>query len=290
MPETRIANWRRRPEDPKGSWGWIVWGDRHLSAPRRRLLRNLTLAAAAIALAIGLAWSFEWLFVFIPVAWFALALLARPGAREHAALPVLGGAEAFPVMIEIWHGRRRTGRESGWIAFVDGWLVYEGLRTAFSFRPCDVRFGGKGQWRQGLWFPDGRMMTVAILNDFMQTNRPGGWNKRSLLNDALNEWHNAPSPEGDPVLPPQELSLRLRGERVAELSAGSTVLVALAVLFALSEFFLGALLALAGASLCALLAVRGWLSLREALARGSEFTDAFAIESGEITTVSHQRD
>ncbi|RYG25158.1 hypothetical protein EON82_08145 [bacterium] len=213
---SRYALWTRRPEDPKSALRWVVWGDRHLTEARRRVFHRLVLAALAVCgLLVVLDWAIA-LFLYVPLVMVGLALYARPGASEHANLPALGGSEAFPVTIQVSRKGRRIGRENGWVAFVDGWLVYEGLRTSFSLRTCDVssryEFGGYLFLKEH----DGTVVRMFLLTDFMQTSRPGRWRDRRRMREAFEEWRNTSSPVGEPVLPPREVSLRTQGEVIGE--------------------------------------------------------------------------
>jgi len=106
------------------------------------------------------------------LAWLVLSVYARPGAREHANLPDLGGENAYPVTIEIWKDRRKIGQENGWVAFAEGWLVYEGMRTSFSVRSSDVHLGPRETGQITFWYAEGGATRIRLLTDFMQTNRP----------------------------------------------------------------------------------------------------------------------
>ena len=108
----RHASWQRRAEDPTTPLPWIVWGDRHLPVARRWVLERSGLLALAAIVALGIAFGFSAVLLGTLVAWLGLAFYARPGAREHAALPDLG-TESFPVTIELRYAGRRTGRENG---------------------------------------------------------------------------------------------------------------------------------------------------------------------------------
>lgn len=92
----------------------------------------------------------------------------------------------------ITGGERITGGDLGVVAFSEGWLVYEGLGTAFSLAPADVRKSWPGSTDWTLDLSEGQRLTLQSYDL--------GWAK------AIRAWIDAPSPAGLSRLPPLEPS------------------------------------------------------------------------------------
>ena len=198
----RFARWNRRPEDPTTPAGWLLWHEFHLSPGHRRKTGYVALGSA-LAFAISLAFGFAMALFVALLGIVAVAVYARPGAREHAALPTLGEHAAFPITLDLTGPKgKRLGRERGWIAFVDGWLVYEGLRTAFSVDAASVERARSRGWEIRLDLPGGGRARLILLTDSLQTDRPSGWSDRKGLSESFKDWLAHPSVQGEPVMPP----------------------------------------------------------------------------------------
>ena len=198
----RFARWNQRTEDPTTPAGWLFWHEFHLSPEHRRKTGYFALGSA-LAFAASLPFGFAAALSVSIIGIVAVAAYARPGAREHAALPTLGEHAAFPVTLDLTGPKgKRLGRERGWIAFVDGWLVYEGLRTAFSVDAASVERARSRGWEIGLDLPGGGRARLILLTDSLQTDRPSGWKDRKGLSEVFKEWLAHPPTEGDPVMPP----------------------------------------------------------------------------------------
>jgi hypothetical protein len=235
-------------------------------AERRSLGRLLLGSALAVALATVLGGAGA-MVIGLVATWLVASLYARPGAREHAKLPDLSGEKAFPVTLNVWHNRRKVGRENGWVAFVDGWIVYEGLRTSFSVRVSDVQSMLNAGGSFDLWFPEMGAARLSLLTDYMQTSKPAKLGSRADLSDAYNLWRNGPIPEGRPIFPPVQISPRVFGERTAEFSFGVLALALLGFLFGLAAFYVGTAVTAVGAVACVAGAMRNYRALRNVLAQ-----------------------
>ncbi|HWD41027.1 MAG TPA: hypothetical protein VG944_19420 [Fimbriimonas sp.] len=73
----------------------------------------------------------------VVVVWMK-ALRHRPHPRVLHLLDVPRSEHQFPVRILLTAHRQRLGSDEGVISFIGGWLHFEGLRTAFSFKPDAV--------------------------------------------------------------------------------------------------------------------------------------------------------
>lgn len=247
------AVWRRRPEDPRTVAGYLVRNESRLPV---RVRRNLWRASLAWVLAIGLATALSGPFVGLFVGLLGLAGLmvyARPGAREHAALPTLGEDAAFPVTLEVRRKGRRLGWENGWITFVDGWLVYEGMRTSFALKPDSLKRGGTVAANSllRLHLTDGTTIRLMRLSDFMQTQRPAGWRDGRHMRDAFRAWREGDVPKGEAVFPPAERSSRVLAEAMSASFTLTALLMTLGFVLVLSQEWraVGMMLVLAIASL-----------------------------------------
>ncbi len=274
----RYAVWKRRPEDPRTPRGWILWGDRHMTQAERRSLGRLLLGSAGLLAFAIFFMGAGALFLGLITTWLVATLYARPGAREHAKLPDLSGEKAYPVTLTVLHNGRKVGRENGWVAFVDGWIVYEGLRTSFSVRALDVQSKLPTSGSIDLSFPTMGSARLRILSDYMQTNRPAKLGSRAALDAAHDLWRSMPIPEGRPIFPPIGYSPRVLGERAAENLLGGLVLILLFYLSVALGSFFGGLFTGFGAIICFLSAVRAFRALRKILGQGSLPSAPVAIE------------
>lgn len=262
-----VAQWRRRPEDPRHALGWIMWGDRHMSRQQRVGFFKVMLACAAAIALFTVVLGGAVLIIGPLIAWLLLALYARPGAREHAQLPELGGDTAFPVTLDLWSHGRKVGRENGWVAFADGWLVYEGLRTNFSVRMSDIHLGAPQTGSLTIWYPDKGAARLTLLTDFMQTNRPAKMGASRDLDRAVAAWRAGPSPAGQPFFPPQTQSARHLGERIAETGALTFFFLLMTVLSGFGGMVFVALACAAIAAFWCSLAMRSLKTLKQTLNR-----------------------
>ena len=112
--------------------------------------------------------------------------------------------------------------------------MYEGLRTSFSLRTSDATEVRDLAGQLFLCLPERGSLRVFLLTDFMQTHRPARWRDRIRFLKAYTDWRNHPEPEGEPVLPPRDLSPRMAGEIIGErlmLAAIAAILGAFAVAY-----------------------------------------------------------
>ncbi len=151
----------------------------------------------------------------------------RPDADAHAALPTLATrTDALPVTLTIFGEKGRTiGKKTGWVTFAEGWLVYEGLRTAFSLdggsivRPTYLPHGIALELR------DGRLLDLAVLTDPEKTHLPARRGDIPLLAEEIRHWLRRPLAPGEAILPPRQ--------EHPEVTANRVTLPALVTLFTL---------------------------------------------------------
>jgi len=207
-----VASWRRLPEDPVSAARWIFrWGKRfhrfdwfaffasvlsfgamvgtlYASRAKGEDVGQVlaVLAIAPVAAVLG-AWKFR-----------------RSDTERHASLPtVAGNLEAIPVCLEIRHKGRLTGRETGWVTFADGWLVYEGVRTEFSLKPQDVFGSCRDGQATELDMMDYRRVKLSPLESDSLTQAPARKEDRDRLERQVAEWQRGVSPSGRSILPPR---------------------------------------------------------------------------------------
>lgn len=212
----RYAEWKREP------YGACVWTLRAIveDAPWVALTTTgMIVLVAGVALffvlgflpGLGEIWSFPTLPTFRRRAPASLAALA----------PAWGGG--FPVRVRLSARGMRTGFDEAVVAFVDGWLCVEGLRTSFSFRACD-HYGVFSGESYVLYLPNGQQV------EFQPYDRGGS--RRGLVSDfaiAFRRWRTEDTPDGIPVLPPQTVHPWAWG-KVGSNAAWGGILVILALL------------------------------------------------------------
>ena len=85
------------------------------------------------------------------------------------------------------------GGDEGYVTFVDGWLHFAGRRTDFALRRSDVGTMENGASGPRLELPNELTLSLRVIDE-----RDG-----ERLCRAFALWSNVPTPEGEPILPPQ---------------------------------------------------------------------------------------
>ena len=102
--------------------------------------------------------------------------------------------EAFWVRILVERDGVRTGTDHGYATFVDGWFVFEGLRTSFALKESDVsRIEHPRDVPYRLALVDGTRLVVDPL---------GVPSVAQELKRAVVAWRTSPSAGGESVFPP----------------------------------------------------------------------------------------
>ena len=221
---SRIARWRRGPDDPSTARGWLFRFDRGPEERRRLAIAFGTLGGALAIL--GTVWAifpatFHLIGPFGPALVYAASLVAnrieRRSTPKPKEPPEIGDAFEVRLTIRDAHGLR-TGSDQGWTIFSQGWVLFEGTRTDFAV----TRGESSRQLREGtltLRLEDGRKVTFSPI---------GGPPIARQLNRAFNAWEVAMVPEGEAVLPPIETHSEIWAERHTLCIVGLLVSLAMA--------------------------------------------------------------
>jgi len=126
----------------------------------------------------------------------AKSFVSRPLPIE-TLLTLPSPVPQFPCRVEISKGGTMPGSDIGIVMFVDSWLHYEGHRTSFALRPCDVslRSGDRLNLKEmGVvdFDPHDWLAAGGILEPDLK--------KRFVAN--LESWMRSGPPAGEPLLPP----------------------------------------------------------------------------------------
>ncbi|HEY0866193.1 MAG TPA: hypothetical protein VGE01_02375 [Fimbriimonas sp.] len=122
--------------------------------------------------------------------------------------------EQFPVEISLDRAGVPYGEDSGFITFVNGWLVYEGLHTSFSVRSKDVRefdsrnpdrktFDSLAHWLGWVEQDEWHILGIRPLPVSMDLEGRRIGQRDRVFTERLINWKTGPErPKGQPVLPP----------------------------------------------------------------------------------------
>ena len=183
------AVWRTLPEDPRSALGWLARDGRHWGVGLLRRALFLVPVVALYAFFAGLPLAF----LMLLAAFGALVLLVpRPPRGPALAEPSPG--PAFVGRVEVRRGGAFLGEDEVAVTFVDGWMVVEGLRTAFSLSGVDVLGTARSDPRQ-LALTDGTALRFRLVPQILS---------RSAVpfSAELARWRERPVALGEAVLPP----------------------------------------------------------------------------------------
>ncbi|RYG22659.1 hypothetical protein EON82_16445 [bacterium] len=186
-------DWKPLPSDPRTL---VVWTLRALPAQVAELLLHTLVVLAFVAM------------VALFCAFGAVPDLSSkwswPRKRRKAPsvlaslVPLPSREASFPVSVRVWCHGVRTGSDEGMVAFFDGWLIFEGRRTAFSLRNVDTLSLTVDETR--LRMVDGRDVEI-LPYDRMADRR----DLREPFEVAVRRWMRSGIPEGRSVLPPMRI-------------------------------------------------------------------------------------
>lgn len=194
---SRIATWRRAPSEPDTVRGWLLRANPLARDTPARNVGRLPLSALLIigmniAATPFLTHGGSLVFLGSFAASVVLSLLSWL-RRRPTVVRGDGPGESVWISLAIWDRfEKATGGDVGWLIHSDGWLLFEGGRTAFALTRNEVsrdQWNGKGV----LWIEDGRKIEFRLPHE-----RP----KRAVLDGLLAAWDTAPTPKGEAVLPP----------------------------------------------------------------------------------------
>ena len=114
--------------------------------------------------------------------------ITRPKAWRTAPEPL--PFPYYPARVRLARMGTPTGRDEGHVAFVDGWLVFEGERTTFSLSAADVE---KIDWEDRF---------ARLLLKGQQTVEIVGTKDCDVLKTELMVWYSRPPAVGLSRLPP----------------------------------------------------------------------------------------
>lgn len=104
--------------------------------------------------------------------------------------------EAFRVGLTIRDARGQvTGRDHGWLIFSEGWILFEGNRSEFAITRGES-YRRRSESLFVLRLEDGRAVYLSPAT---------GWDSEKALNEAFKTWETVPIPDGEAVLPPEEV-------------------------------------------------------------------------------------
>ena len=186
---SRRAVWRRAPDDPRTPYGWL-WEDRgrYLGAMRPNLVLALGVACAML---FRLDLTVPGL-IAVVVILLLLCLRERPrSVEEMLTLPAPG--PTFVCDLEIRRAGTTLGLDRGVASFVDGWLHFEGRRTALSVKREDL----KARDSEKIELADG---TELLFRSQIEPGllHPTRW----AFGVSLEAWSRKGSAEGESLLPP----------------------------------------------------------------------------------------
>ena len=186
----RHALWRKAPGDPCTALGWL-WEDRdrYLRAMRSNLAFPLGFLALALCFQGHLALAVAALAATI----LLLRLRARPRPIE-GMLTLPAPVPTFVCDVEIGRAGTTTGIDRGAASFVEGWLHFEGRRTAFSVKREDL----KARDSHRIELLDGAELLFRPHRE-KGLLHPSRW----AFGVSLEAWARKGSAEGESLLPPR---------------------------------------------------------------------------------------
>lgn len=222
------------------------------AAERKRIGIILTILLGYLGLGAVLAFVFpkvgHHILPFMSGLGLALPIVANT-RRKSDPPETLGPGETFPMTLALTNRRGvATGKDQGHLIFSEGWLLFEGARTAFAL----TRAEGAG-WTDSrvvrFTLADGRGAVFSLPPNSPSSDR---------LKAAYYVWSGMSIPKGEAVLPPVEIHPAVRAERWSLAVVGLVVCVPVAALGLFFAFWplailatLGATASLAGARRCA---------------------------------------
>lgn len=201
---SRLATWRRGPNDPITLRGWLFSSVATPSTtspvtsegqPKRGLLKRLGWGALAITMVVVARFPHILHYIDLSLALTPIAIeRLRRFRQRRASIAFEGPEEGVWTAVSLFdRSGACTGTDYGWLIHCEGWLLFGGGRTSFAFsrgeaRP--LRYSGRARVR----LEDGRDV------EFVMPGERPDW---APLERLVADWNGAPIPEGEAVLPPK---------------------------------------------------------------------------------------